>query len=110
MQQRPSQCHRPLDAPAEPAEDLGHVRVAIDEIDDALLSLMRERLELAVVAARSKQRTGRPQRDARREAQIVRRASLRARELGMDDTTVRAVFWRLIDLSHQRVAAIEVAR
>lgn len=90
--------------------DLAHVRDRIDELDDALVQMIRDRLQLARAAAESKRATGRPQRDVRREAEVVRRAADRARELGVDDDSIRAVFRRLIDLSHRTVAADGASR
>jgi chorismate mutase len=84
--------------------DLAWVRDRIDELDDALVAMIRDRLALARAAADTKRATGRPQRDPRREAEVVRRAADRARELGVDDDSIRAVFRRLIDLSHRTVA------
>jgi len=97
------QCEAPT--PALQVDELGRVRGAIDEIDAALVTLIHDRLLLARAAAHSKRVTGRPQRDVAREVEVVRRAAERARDLGVEDTSVRAVFWRLIDLSHRTVEA-----
>lgn len=94
-----SQLHRPR------LEDLDDVRAAIDEIDDELVTLIHERMLLARAAACAKRVSGRPMRDTRREAEVVRRAAGRARALGVDDSSVRAIFWHLIELSHRSVAA-----
>ncbi|MDT8368653.1 MAG: chorismate mutase [Longimicrobiales bacterium] len=79
------------------------VRREIDLVDEILVSLIHDRLRLAVAAADSKRRVGHALRDVRREAEVIRRASHRARDLGLDDEAVRAVFWQLIDLSHRTV-------
>jgi chorismate mutase len=84
---------------------LDDVRNEIDRIDDALVALIHDRTRLAALAADSKRATGRALRDTRREAEVIRRAARRARDLGVDDERVREVFWRLIDLSHATVAA-----
>ena len=53
---------------------------AIDEIDDKLVTLIHERMHLARAAACAKRVSGRPMRDTRREAQVVRRAAGQARD------------------------------
>lgn len=86
-----------------PPRDLDDVRLAIDRLDDAVVSLIGERLQLARLAGDFKRTSGRLARDTRREAEVIRRAAQRARELGVDDERVRDIFWRLIDLSHTTV-------
>ena len=80
--------------------DLDAVREAIDHLDDAVVTLISERLELARLARHFKRTSGRLLRDTRREAEVIRRAAQRARELGVDEQSVRNIFWGLIDLSH----------
>ncbi len=46
--------------------------------------------------------------DLAREAEVIRQASTRARDIGLDTEVVRDVFWRLIDLSHRTRAATEI--
>lgn len=86
---------------------LHEVRGEIDEIDAALVALIRDRVRLAVAAADSKAGRGEALRDVAREAEVIRRAAERARMLGIDGESVRDVFWRLIDLSHRSVASRE---
>ncbi|HSM03307.1 MAG TPA: chorismate mutase [Longimicrobiales bacterium] len=93
----------------EPPPDLARLRSRIDEIDDALVTLIRDRLRLACAAADTKRLAGRPLRDVTREAEVVRRAAARARTLGVDDDSVRAVFWHLIGLSHLTVTRPRMA-
>ena len=91
------------------ARRLDDVRGDIDRIDEALVALIHDRTRLARDAADAKRAAGRALRDTRREADVVRRAALRARELGVDDECVRDFFWRLIDLSHETVARASAA-
>ncbi len=44
---------------------------------------------------------GKPVLDPGREAAVVRRASERARELGIDPELVRDLIWRIIDAARQ---------
>ncbi len=90
------------------AGESGHlqkVRERIDQVDAALVGLIRDRVSLAVAAAEAKEPGSRNLRDVAREAEVIRRAGERARTLGVDDEPVRDLFWRLIDLSHRTIRA-----
>lgn len=87
-------------AELDPAH-LGRVRDEIDRLDASLVELIEARLRLATEAANMKGMLGMGLRDVQREAEVTRRASLLARERGLDPEIVRDIFWRLIALSHR---------
>lgn len=101
---------KPSNESVHPPDRLAEVRSDIDRLDQAIVELIHDRTRLARRAALSKRAIGRAMRDTRREAEVVRRAARRARDLGVDDERVREFFWRLIDLSHATVAQAESSR
>lgn len=82
------------DAAAE--AELEGVRGRISEVDDRLIRAIGERRDLVLEVARLKARLGLPVLDPRREAQVVRNAAARARDLGVDEEMTRDVIWRII--------------
>lgn len=77
------------------------LREAIDAIDDRLVALLAERVRLARDVARIKRADGLPIVDPEREAAVVDRAAARARQQGLDEGEVRALYWRLLALSRR---------
>jgi chorismate mutase len=77
---------------------LAALRAKIEGTDDAILGLIVKRAELARKIGAAKKRAGLPVLDPAREAQVVRRAASRARELGMPNEEVRTLFWQIIAL------------
>lgn len=93
------------DEPRKEPNELGAIRHEIDRIDAQLLDLIAARRGLAVATLGPKRRSGLLATDFGREAEVVRRSAMLARERGLDPEAVRDIFWRLIDLSR---AAFEV--
>lgn len=81
----------------DPGARLDRIRARILEVDEALVRLAGERLELVLEVGRAKAEMGKPVLDPGREAAVVRRASEKARELGVDQELVRDLIWRIID-------------
>jgi chorismate mutase len=75
---------------------LDRLRARILEVDEELIRLVGERHGLVLEVGRLKEGLGLPVMDPGREAQVVRRAASRARELGIDEEMVRDVVWRII--------------
>ena len=88
--------HTPDSDDAGSADRLQALRKRILELDDELIRLVGERRELAVEVGRIKAAEGLPVMDPGREAEVVRRAAEKARELGVDEEMVRDVVWRII--------------
>lgn len=86
-------------------DDLGAVRDEIDRLDGAIVDLIDARRRLALRAAHARAVRGPLLRDLSREAEVVRRATARARDLRLPEDPVRRVFWTLIELSHEAVGA-----
>jgi predicted lipid carrier protein YhbT/chorismate mutase len=70
---------------------LAPLRLAIDGLDDGLLLLLATRTHLARAAGALKARSGVQGRDARREAEVLRRGQGLARRLGMAPQTAHGV-------------------
>ncbi len=85
--------------PAAPIDaELKALRAQVEGIDDQLVALIAARVALARAVGELKHARGLPLLDATREAAVVRHAGLRARDAGVSDEPVRAIFWQLIEL------------
>lgn len=91
----------PADGRAEAESALATARSAIEEIDRALIALLARRVLAARQVGDAKRVLGLPTLDPAREAEVVRRAGLLAREAGIDDEDVRYVFWQVIGMSRR---------
>jgi chorismate mutase/prephenate dehydrogenase len=80
----------------EATAELDRVRARISEIDDRLIRFIGERRDLVLEVGRLKTILNLPIMDPGREAQVVRTAAARARELGVDEEMTRDVIWRII--------------
>jgi chorismate mutase len=78
--------------------DLERVRSRIEAVDREILRLLGERLDLAREAGRLKQAARLPLLDPAREAAVVRRAAVLARELGLPTEDVRNICWHLVGM------------
>jgi len=85
----------------EQLSDLLGLREEIREIDNELLGLVRKRLEVARRVADSKRDAGLPVLDPAREAAVVRYAGEFARQHGLVEEDVRALFWALVGLTRR---------
>jgi chorismate mutase len=93
-----------------PADALAALRRQIEGTDDAILALVGQRMRLARAIGRQKQRAGLPVLDPAREARVVRRIAMQARELGMPGEEVRSLFWSIIALCRSEQIAPSRAR
>jgi chorismate mutase len=83
------------------AELLVELRGEIERIDRQLIELIAERVRLAREVGAVKSELGIPTLDPAREAAVVRRAGVLAREAGVGAEDVRYIFWHLIGLSRR---------
>lgn len=90
----------PTPSTPEPPE-LREIRGEIDRLDQEILTLVARRFGFAIDTLAVKARHGLLASDVRREAQVVRKAAARARELGLEPELVRDIYWRIIELSRQ---------
>ncbi|MBX7119744.1 MAG: chorismate mutase [Gemmatimonadaceae bacterium] len=81
--------------------ELARIRDAIEQLDRDLVALVARRVGLARRVGAVKRAAGLPILDPPREAAVVRRAGVLAREAGLDDDEVRYLFWHLIGLSRR---------
>ncbi len=72
------------------------LRRRILQLDEQLIRLIGERRDLVLEVGEVKAELGLPVLDPQREAEVVRRAAERARELGVDEEMTRDVIWRII--------------
>jgi chorismate mutase len=77
------------------------VRTEIEQVDEAIMAAIARRMELARAVRAVKARAGQPVLDPAREAAVVTRASARAREAGLPEDDVRALYWKIIAMSRK---------
>ena len=82
-------------------QDLQRLRAEIERIDREIVGLVAERVRLAREVGEAKRAAGLPTLDPAREAAVVRSAGSLAREAGLVDEEMRALFWHLIGLSRR---------
>ncbi len=87
--------------PSEAEAALARLRGEIERVDAALVALIAERVRLAGQVGDAKRALGRSTLDPVREAAVVRRAGALARDAGLDEEAVRAVFWQLMALARR---------
>jgi chorismate mutase len=90
---------------AAPDPELSDLRERIDAVDRELVRLMAARCLLASAVGERKRSSGLAMVDPPREAAVVRRAALHAREAGIDEEVIRRVFWWLIELARRTQGA-----
>lgn len=86
--------------------DLAALRRQVEALDHTLVDLIAQRLRLARAIGAAKRERGQPTLDPPREAAVVRRVGALAREAGLPEEPIRAMYWHLIDLA-RRVQAEE---
>lgn len=80
---------------------LNTLRGEIEAVDAALIDALARRMSLAREIRAVKQRAGQPVLDPAREAAVVSRASIRAREAGLPEDEVRALYWKIMALARR---------
>ena len=82
--------------------ELARLRVEIEALDRSLIELIASRVRLAREVGVAKAKADVPTLDHAREAAVVRRAVVVAREAGLTcDDEIRQIFWQLIGLSRR---------
>jgi chorismate mutase len=97
----PTERHADADAGADPLGDLAACRAEIEAIDLKLVALLAERMALGQRTAGLKRAAGLPILDPRREAEVIRRAVVAAREKGLPTEALRQIFWHIVGLSRR---------
>lgn len=83
------------------SEELNVIRTEIESIDRELISLIARRVSLARQVGAVKREVGLPTLDPQREAEVVSRAGRMARHAGLDEESVRSIFWHLVETSRR---------
>jgi chorismate mutase len=82
-------------------ELLQGIRSQIEGIDRELVALIARRIDLARRVGEAKREEGLPTLDPSREAEVVSRAGQLARDAGLDEESIRAIFWHLVETSRR---------
>ena len=73
----------------------------IENVDRQLIQLLADRVRIGKEIGSLKRAEGLPTVDPAREAEVIRRACEMAREVGLPDEAVRAIFWQIVGLSRR---------
>ena len=82
-------------------EQIGNLRAEIEALDEQLVQLIGRRLELVCAIGRAKVAAHQPIIDPAREALVVARAAAAAREYGVPEDDMRALYWRILAMSRR---------
>jgi chorismate mutase len=89
------------DSIADPLTELAQCRDEIEQIDLEIVSLLGRRLALGKRTGALKRAAGLPILDPGREAAVIRRAAMAARDAGLPTEPVREVFWQIVGMSRR---------
>ena len=85
----------------DPLAELAQCRGEIEDLDRRLIALLAERVALGKRTAALKTAAGLPILDPQREAEVIRRAVVTAREHDLPVEAVREDFWHVVGLSRR---------
>ena len=89
------------DGTGDPLAELAQCRSEIEAIDRRIVGLIAERVAIGRKTAMLKRAAGLPILDPQREAEVIRRAVMSAREHDLPPEAVREMFWRVVGLSRR---------
>jgi len=81
------------------SEKINELRQKIDEIDEKILLLLKERFEIAKEIGREKHKHGMPLRDLERENEKYKQIMEKALKLKLDPKAVKEVYQKIINMS-----------
>ncbi len=79
-------------------DEVAALRDRVEALDREIVARIAERVRLAEAIGRAKRDAGVPTLDPGREAAVIRRATVMARDEGMEAEDVRDVFWHIVGL------------
>ena len=88
-----------------PPEELTDIRERIEQLDRALLGLLKERMGLMESVAQAKLRSAAPFRDPLREEQVLQRVRRSAVELGLEPNAAERIFRDVMEMAIARQQA-----
>jgi len=92
--------------PAKPTDPaIAALRAELETVDAEFVRLIARRVALARAIGERKRETGLSTLDPSREATVVRRAATLAREAGLPEEPVRALFWQVVELCRREQEA-----
>ena len=83
------------------SDELAALRARIEQVDASIVALVAERQQLAHSVGMHKRSHGLPVIDPAREAAVITRAGILARDAGLPEDHVRALFRQLVALSRR---------
>jgi chorismate mutase len=86
-----------------PADEhtLAALRTDVEAVDAEIIAAIARRMALAREIRVVKRRAGHPVLDPAREAAVVSRVAAQAREAGLPEDEIRALYWRLMALARK---------
>lgn len=94
------------DPVTDPVTRLAALREEIGRVDAAIVETIARRMRLAREVGTLKAAAGLPVLDPAREAAVVSHAAGLARDAGLPEEDVRALFWQLMAISRREQAAV----
>ncbi|MBC7129817.1 chorismate mutase [Candidatus Bathyarchaeota archaeon] len=82
-------------------EEIEQLRKKIDEIDEEILSLLKERIEISKQIGEVKRNKGLPIKDLERELEKYQQVAKKAIELGLNAENVKNIYKNIIKMSRQ---------
>jgi chorismate mutase len=93
-------------SPAD-ATALGALREEIETVDAAIIDALAARMALAKQIREVKQRAGLAIIDPAREAAVVARVAERARDAGLPEDEIRALYWRVMAVARRAQMSLD---
>jgi chorismate mutase len=81
------------------SEKIAELRKKINEIDEKILLLLKERFEIAKEIGREKRKHGMPLRDFERENEKYKEIMEKALKLKLDPEAIKDVYCKIVDMS-----------
>jgi chorismate mutase len=87
--------------PTNAVTELARCRDDIEHVDREIVRLLAQRVALGQRTGALKRDAGLPILDPTREAAVIRRVTIVAREAGLPTEPVREIFWQIVGMSRR---------